>query len=95
MRSRYCAYALPNGQYLMETTYPAKRYQHDEQDMQNWGAQNSWIRLEIVAQPAIDKVEFKAYYTDKNGHKQLHHELSTFKKQNGKWYYFSSKFIHI
>lgn len=95
MRSRYCAYALPNGAYLMETTFPSKRYQHDAQDMQEWGEQNTWNSLEIVAKPETNKVEFKAYYTDKEGKEQLHHELSTFKKQDGKWYYFSSKFIHV
>ncbi len=95
MRSRYSAYALPNGKYLIETTYPSKRYLHDEQDMHVWGEQNTWNKLEIVATPEKNKVEFKAYYTDKDGQAQLHHELSTFKKLDGKWYYFSSKFIHL
>lgn len=95
MRSRYAAYAIPNGAYLMQTTFPSKRFEHDAADMQEWGEQNTWNKLEIVATPDKNLVEFKAFYTDKKGKEQLHHELSTFKKQDGKWYYFSSKFIHI
>lgn len=95
MRSRYAAYVLPNGTYLMQTTHPAKRYLHDADDMQQWGEENTWEKLEIVATPEKNKVEFKAYYNDKNGQPQLHHEISTFKKLDGKWYYYTSKFIHI
>lgn len=95
MRSRYSAYALPNGKYLIDTTYPSKRFQHDAQDMQDWGEQNNWYKLEIVAKPEKNKVEFKAFYMNKDGQSKLHHEISTFKKLDGKWYYFSSKFIHI
>jgi len=95
MRSRYCAYAIPNGKYLIETTYPTKRHEHDADDMQDWGEQNTWNQLEIVATPATNQVEFKAFYTDISGKAQLHHELSTFKKLNGKWYYYASRFIQI
>ena len=95
MRSRYAAYAIPNGAYLMHTTYPTKRYLHDTQDMQEWGETNKWTALEIVAKPAKHQVEFKAYYTDTKGILQLHHELSTFKKIDNRWYYFSSKFIQV
>ena len=52
MRSRYAAYAIPNGAYLMQTTFPSKRFEHDGDDMQEWGEQNTWNKLEIVATPA-------------------------------------------
>lgn len=95
MRSRYAAYAIPNGTYLMETTHPNKRYQHDAADMEDWGKQNTWLKLEIIATPATNIVEFQAFYKDINGQDQLHHEVSTFKKYQQKWCYYSSKFISI
>lgn len=93
MRSRFSAFAIPNGEYLMETTLPQKRKLHDRNDLQEWGEINNWTRLEIVSTPSDDQVEFKAYYTDEDGQPQLHHELSLFKKVHGRWYYTSGKFL--
>lgn len=95
MRSRYSAYAIPNGQYLIQTTYPTKRHEHDADDMQEWGEINTWLQLEVVSTPATNLVEFKAHYINAEGAQQLHHELSTFKKKDNRWYYYSSKFIQI
>lgn len=91
MRSRYSAYAIPNGEYLMETTHPSKRSLHDIEEMTEWGKNNLWTSLEIFNNSDVQKVEFKAYYTDLNGIHHVHHELSTFKKINQRWYYFSGK----
>ncbi|MBH1960389.1 MAG: YchJ family protein [Flavobacteriia bacterium] len=93
MRSRFSAFAIPNGEYLMETTFPPKRKFHNKKDLQEWGEINEWTQLEIIRTPTSDQVEFKAYYTDENGKKQLHHEHSLFKNVNGKWYYVSGKFL--
>lgn len=93
MRSRFSAFAIPNGEYLMETTLPQKRKLHSRDDLQEWGEINSWTRLEIVSKPSDDQVEFKAFYTDEDSQKQLHHELSLFKKVHGRWYYVSGKFL--
>lgn len=92
MRSRFSAYAIPNGAYLMQTTYPSKRFLHSAKDMQEWGEINEWQKLEIVATPATNQVEFKAFYKDSEGNPQIHHELSTFKKENHQWYYLTGKF---
>lgn len=93
MRSRFSAFALPNGEYLMKTTLPAKRKLHNKSDLQEWGEINQWTKLEIVQTPAINHVEFKAFYTDEEGKPQVHHEFSTFKKVDEKWYYVSGKFL--
>lgn len=94
MRSRFCAFAIPNGKYLMETTYPSKRKLHNTKDLQEWGEINEWTKLEIVQAPTENQVEFKAFYTDEEGTPQLHHELSLFKKSNERWYYVSGKFLN-
>lgn len=92
MRSRYSAYALNLVDYLWETTHPAKRYLYSKADIASWATANHWLKLEIV-QAVRDVVEFKAFY--QQGLKQfIHHERSTFKKEAGRWYYFSGVHFH-
>ena len=92
MRSRYAAFAIPNGDYLWETTLPNKRKFHHKTELENWGKENTWTKLEII-QSNEKEVEFKAYFTDKFGKENIHHERSTFKKVDKKWYYVSGKFL--
>ena len=93
MCSRFSAFAIPNGEYLMETTLPAKRKFHNKEDLQEWGEINQWIKLEIVRTPRLNQVEFMAFYIDEEGKPQIHHEFSTFQKVNEKWYYVSGEFL--
>jgi SEC-C motif-containing protein len=93
MRSRFSAFAIPNGEYLWETTSPGKRKFHNKKSLQEWGEINEWTKLEIVDTPLMNKVEFKAFYTDKDGNPQVHHELSTFKTIQNRWYYVSGIFL--
>jgi len=92
MRSRYSAYTLHLIDYLWDTTHPAKRYLYDKADMEKWAKTNHWFALEIVAAKK-DVVEFKAAYHQ--GLKEfIHHERSVFKKEAGKWYYFTGEHFH-
>jgi len=93
MRSRFSAFAIPNGEYLWETTSPGKRKFHNKKSQQEWGEINDWTKLEIVDTPSMNKVEFKAFYTDEDGNPQVHHELSTFKTIQNRWYYVSGIFL--
>lgn len=93
MRSRFSAFAIPNGDYLVETTLPTKRKLHNKEDLQEWGEINQWTKLEIVRAPSANEVEFRAFYTDEKGNPQLHHELSLFQKLNDRWYYVSGEFL--
>lgn len=92
MRSRFSAFAIPNGEYLMETTFPSKRKFHNTKDLQEWGEINVWTKLEIIKSNE-NRVEFKAFYTDENGNPQVHHEDSKFQKFDERWYYVSGKFL--
>lgn len=92
MRSRFSAFAFPNGDYLWETTLPSKRKFHNKTELENWGKENTWTKLEIINSNKKE-VEFKAYFTDKFGQENIHHEFSTFKKVDKKWYYVSGKFL--
>ena len=93
MRSRFSAFAIPNGEYLWETTSPGKRKFHNKKSLQEWGEINDWTKLEIVDTPSMNKVEFKAFYTDEDGNPQVHHELSAFKTIQNRWYYVSGIFL--
>ena len=94
MRSRFSAFAIPNGEYLMETTLPSKRKLHNTKDLQDWGEINEWTKLEIVKTSGKNLVEFKAHYKDENKKQQIHHEISLFEKLNNRWYYVSGKFLN-
>lgn len=93
MRSRYAAFALKNADYLYNTTLPGKRKFHPKKELKEWAEINIWTKLEILRTPALDVVEFRAYYTDDEGQPQIHHELSRFRKAKGRWHYVSGDFL--
>ena len=45
MRSRYAAFAIPNGEYLWQTTLPSKRKFHDKSELEAWGKENTGQNL--------------------------------------------------
>lgn len=92
MRSRYTAYVLHNANYLLETTLSSERANYAVEEILNWATENTWLKLEISNATATT-VEFKAYFLDKSGHGQVHHELSTFSKVGDNWFYVDGEFF--
>lgn len=93
MRSRYSAYATHEVDYLLATTHVSERKYHFKSEILNWATSNQWLQLEII-NATENTVEFKAYFSDSNSQKQIHHELSTFKLENGSWFYVDGKFFN-
>lgn len=99
MRSRYSAYASGAIEYILRSTHPSTRKFHDAEAIEHWAKSSVWQRLEIIAKSAgeaKDKkgtVEFKAYFIDANGAPQIHHELSNFAKELGKWFFIDGKIV--
>lgn len=91
MRSRYSAYATHNADYLMETTYISERKYYSKTEILRWAVSNKWQKLEILSSTE-NTVEFKAYFLDSDNKPQVHYEFSTFKFENGAWYYLDGKF---
>ena len=91
MRSRYSAYAIHNADYLLETTYISERKYYSKTEILKWATANKWQKLEILSS-AENTVEFKAYFLDANQKLQTHYEFSTFKFENGAWFYLDGKF---
>jgi SEC-C motif-containing protein len=91
MKSRYSAYATHQADYLLETTHVSQRNLYSKSEILLWATANQWQRLEIIS-ATENTVEFKAYFIDENNVNQVHHEFSTFKQENGSWFYVDGTF---
>jgi SEC-C motif-containing protein len=91
MRSRYSAYVKQEAEYLVATTHPSEREYHSKEDVLEWARSNDWQKLEVI-KSTDNTVEFKAYFLNAFGKNQIHHELSTFKFENGSWFYVDGTF---
>ncbi len=96
MRSRYTAYTKAEVDHILKTSHPDKQDDYDRKSVLNWAKNSDWIKLDIIdtdkGGPENDdgQVEFKAHYR-KKGERQVHHELATFKKVEGEWYFFDGE----
>jgi SEC-C motif-containing protein len=91
MRSRYSAFATGAADYLVNTTHISKRRFHNKKDILAWSQANKWLKLEVLASTETT-VTFKAYYLDEKLKAQVHYEHSTFKFENGKWFYVDGEY---
>ncbi len=91
MKSRYSAYATQQADYLLNTTHSSQRVYYSKAEILDWAMANEWQKLEIISSTE-NMVEFKAYFRDKNKVNQVHYEFSTFKQENGSWFYVDGKF---
>lgn len=91
MRSRYTAYVLHNAAYLIATTHASQRKYYSVSEILEWAKSNTWLKLEVLSAKE-NRVEFKAYFLDEKLQAQIHHEHSTFKLENEKWFYVNGYF---
>lgn len=85
MRSRYSAYVLGNGEYIVKTTAKENRFDDDIDLIKEYAKSITWLGLEVLAKKD-NVVEFKAYYKDKEGVK-VQHEKSNFIYEDEMWCY--------
>ena len=92
MRSRYSAFVLANGDYLMQTHRSSTRPISEKKAIVKWAKSVEWIKLEILETTKglehddEGTVTFNAYFYD-NKSIDVIHEKSAFIKENNKWYY--------
>lgn len=92
MRSRYTAFTMANGTYLMKSHHSTTRPVKDQKAIEDWAKSINWIRLDVVSttkgkqEDKKGTVTFNAYYLEK-GKVQVIHEKSDFVKENGIWLY--------
>ena len=95
MRSRYTAFTMANGDYLMLSHHTTTRELDRKQEIADWAWSVEWLRLEIIS--AFDggqddeegTVEFRAHFKE-NGKEKYLYEISRFQKERGKWKYHSA-----
>ncbi len=92
MRSRYSAFVLCNGEYLLQSHSSEYRNPSTIQHTIQWAKSVAWNRLEIISKSngnfndTEGTVEFKAYFKEKNKLDVIH-ENSYFIKENNHWVY--------
>jgi len=92
MRSRYTAFTMANGDYLMESHHATTRPLTEKEDVVVWAKSVEWIKLEIksvnkgLESDNDGKVKFKAHFKE-DGKQRFIKENSKFIKENGVWYY--------
>ncbi|MFK7740657.1 MAG: YchJ family protein [Planctomycetota bacterium] len=92
MRSRYTAYALCEVDWIIESQSPDGRAHVDRNATEQWSKRAEWHRMEVVQLEKGGKddtegfVDFKAYYT-LAGEEITHHEVASFRKEDGRWYF--------
>lgn len=92
MRSRYTAFAVGELDYIEKTHHESTRSELDMEGVKSWATNSEWIGLEIreveggLEKDTLGKVEFKCRFNF-NDQEQVHHELSTFKKENNEWFF--------
>lgn len=96
MRSRYTAHVVGNIDYIVNTVHPETRKNHDSSAIRDWALNTDWEKLELISREMggiphnSGTVEFKAHF--KQGGKSVaHHELSTFRKHEGEWYFYDGR----
>jgi len=98
MRSRYSAYVKREMDYILSSLHRGNRGDYDEKSSRAWAESAEWQGIEIIATtgggPGDEEgqVEFNVTFTEK-GSKQEHHELSSFKKENGVWFFTTGKVL--
>jgi SEC-C motif-containing protein len=95
MRSRYSAFCVVNMDYLKDTTDLQVRFEFDREANEAWARGSKFQKLEILnteESGTKSTVEFKAYFhADNQDH--VHHEVSTFRKSNGEWFYRAGRIL--
>ena len=92
MRSRYTAFAVGDMDYIFKTHHESTRGELDMEGVKSWATNSEWLGLEIrevekgTESDTEGKVEFKCKFFFNNA-EQTHHELSTFKKEKGEWFF--------
>ncbi len=98
MRSRFTAYVKGRVDHLTHSLHPEHRDDHDEEATRRWAARADWLNLQVVSVQGggvgddSGEVEFIATYREK-GVIQHHHEIGSFSKQDGVWYFIDGKLV--
>lgn len=92
MRSRYSAFVLANGDYLMESHHESTRPISEQIAIVKWAKSVEWIKLDILKttkggpHDTEGTVTFQAHFYER-GKTDIIYEKSAFVKENNHWLY--------
>jgi SEC-C motif-containing protein len=92
MRARYSAFVHHEFDYIFKTHHKSTLTDLDREGVKTWGLESKWLGLEVIAsdkgkeKDTEGTVEFRCKFILKDA-EQSHHELSSFIKENGEWYF--------
>lgn len=92
MRSRYSAFATGAIDWIIDSQIPEGRPYTDRRATEEWSQRSTWKGMQVLEtqQGGTDDeeglVEFKARY-ELGGEDIVHHEIASFQKQDGAWYF--------
>jgi SEC-C motif-containing protein len=92
MRSRYSAFVLANGDYLMASHHSKTRKISEKTAIVKWAKSVNWIKLDILEttkgleNDTKGTVTFNAYFYER-GKVEVIHEKSAFLKESNHWKY--------
>jgi SEC-C motif-containing protein len=89
MRSRYTAYTKANVAYIADTMKAPAATGFDADQAREWALSIDWLGLEVKSSSENNNqgnVEFIARFSS-NGVADYLHEISEFRKDEGKWFY--------
>lgn len=96
MRARYSAYVKHEIDFIINTCERSEDVAEiDRKATEDWSLSSTWHGLRIIRcekggeNDSEGVVEFEADYTSRGGMRDIHHEIGTFKKTDGKWLYVS------
>lgn len=93
MRSRYTAYSQAYIPYIQQTMKSPASDNYNAVEAKKWAESTEWLGLEVKSHHITDSrgtVEFIATYR-LNNQKHVMHEVSEFRRDDGKWYYVNGK----
>jgi SEC-C motif-containing protein len=97
LRARYTAFTVEAIEYVRTTTHPRSLQDFDEDEARSWSTGSDWEGFEILEStgggPNDDQatIEFAATYIQDEEEK-VHHEISRFKRDKGKWFFVDGKY---
>ena len=93
MRSRYVAFTMGNGDYLMDSHHSMTKRLDRKGELVLWAKSVKWLKLEVIK--TVDGgeddtegiVEFKAHFKEGKKRKVMH-QTGKFYREFGHWVYF-------
>jgi SEC-C motif-containing protein len=92
MRSRYTAFTMANGDYLIESHHKTTQKPKDKKSIIKWAKSVKWLKLEVLYTERGGEnenegiVEFKAVFLEGLRPNSIE-EKSRFLKEDGVWFY--------